>query len=138
MDNESSRERMDLSSSTTELRGPTTGLGGSPGEPQPRPREQTRPWALILAALALILVSLVALVALVVFRDVFENASDVTTVLSSLFTIVGTVVGTYFGIKVSGDTTDKTQGAIERANETANRALAQLPPAVGKEMMDER
>jgi hypothetical protein len=93
---------------------------------------------LILAALALILASLVALVALVVFRDVFENASDVTTVLSSLFTLVGTVVGAYFGIKVSGDTTDKSQGAIERANETANRALAQLPPAVGKEMMDER
>jgi hypothetical protein len=32
------------------------------------------------------------------------------------------------GIKTSGDTRDATQGAIERAN----RALADLPPEVGR------
>src|SRR5215203_2291235 len=35
------------------------------------------------------------LFAMFIFKDVFQNATDVTTVLSTLFTIFGTVVGTY-------------------------------------------
>ena len=36
------------------------------------------------------------------------------------------------GIRTSGDTRDTMQGAVERAHETANRALAVLPPEVGR------
>jgi len=69
---------------------------------------------------------------MLIFKGAFENATDVTTVLSSLFAVVGTVVGAYLGIKTSGDTRDTMQGAAERAHETANRALAELPPEVGR------
>jgi hypothetical protein len=85
-----------------------------------------------LAVISLALVSLVAFSAMLIFQDVFQNATDVTTVLSSLFAVVGTVVGTYFGIKTSADTRDNAQGTIEKANEIANRALAELPPEVGR------
>jgi small neutral amino acid transporter SnatA (MarC family) len=94
------------------------------------------PNALYIAALALILVFLVSLVALWIFRDIFENATDVTTVLSSLFAVVGTVVGAYFGIKASGDANDKAQVAIDRANEIANQALVELSPEAGKRVVD--
>ena len=88
-----------------------------------------------LATIALVLVSLVALLAMLIFKAVFENATDVTTVLGALFTVVGTVVGTYFGIKTSGDTRDKLQGSIDRANETANRALAELSTEAGRRVV---
>jgi hypothetical protein len=97
--------------------------------------EKSPPYGFYLAALTLVLVSLVALVAMAIFRDVFENATDVTTVLSALFTVVGTVVGTYFGIKTSGDTRDKLQGSIDKANETANRALAELSPDAARQVV---
>ena len=69
---------------------------------------------------------------MLIFKSAFKNATDVTTVLSSLFAAVGTVVGAYLGIKTSGDTRDAAQGEVERAHETANRALAELPPEVGR------
>ena len=53
----------------------------------------------------------------------------------SLFTIVSTVVGTYFGIKTSSDTRDKLQGSIDKAIETANRALAEMAPEAGRRVM---
>jgi hypothetical protein len=96
--------------------------------------EATPPYGFRLAAISLVLVSLVAFSAMLIFRDLFENATDVTTVLSTLFTVVGTVVGTYFGIKTSGDTRDKLQGSIDKANETANRAMAALPPEKAREV----
>jgi hypothetical protein len=88
-----------------------------------------------LATITLVLISLVAFSAMWIFKDVFENATDVTTVLGALFTVVGTVVGTYFGIKTSGDTRDKLQTTIDKANETANRALAELPPEKAREVV---
>ncbi len=72
---------------------------------------------------------------MLIFQDVFKEAAVVTTALSTLFGIFGTVIGAYFGIKASNDTAERSQGAIERANQTANRALAELPPDVGKEIM---
>ena len=93
----------------------------------------SRPYAFYVVVIALSLVSVVFLVAIGVgiFKDLFV-AEQITTALGSLFTLVGTVVGTYFGIKISGDTTSKAQGAIERANNRANKALAALPPEEGK------
>lgn len=107
-----------------------------PTELQPSTQEiQKSPaYGFWLAVISLSLVSLVAFSAMLIFQDVFQNATDVTTVLSSLFAVVGTVVGAYFGIKASADTRDKTQGAIDKANEIANRALAELPPEVGKQV----
>jgi hypothetical protein len=101
-------------------------------EKRPEDTEKGPAYGFWLAVLSIALVSLVAFFAMLIFQDVFENATDVTTVLSSLFAVVGTVVGTYFGIKTSGDTRDKLQGSIDKATETANRALAELPPEVGR------
>ena len=92
-------------------------------------------YAFWLATITLVLVSLVALFAMLIFKDAFQNAADVTTVLSALFTIIGTVVGTYFGIKTSGDTRDKLQGSIDRANEVTNRALAEMSAEAGRRVM---
>jgi hypothetical protein len=93
----------------------------------------SRPYAFYVVVTALSLVSVVFLVTIVVgiLKDLFV-AEQITTALGSLFTLVGSVVGTYFGIKLSGDTTEKTQGAIERANDRANRALAALPAEEGQ------
>jgi hypothetical protein len=110
---------------------------GSPQDEEKRPvdTEKGPPYAFWLATITLFLVSLVAFSSMLIFEDVFENATDVTTVLSSLFTVVGTVVGTYFGIKTSGDTRDKLQGTIDKASETANRALAKLPPDAASDVV---
>jgi hypothetical protein len=78
---------------------------------------------------ALVLVSIGAIVVLFLYKSVFTNATDVTTVLGSWFTVVGTIVGAYFGIKASGDAADRAQGALETANNTANQALGALKPA---------
>jgi hypothetical protein len=93
------------------------------------------PYGFYLAALTLVLISLITVSAMLIFKGLFENATDVTTVLGSLFAVVGTVVGTYFGIKTSGDTRDKLQGSIDKANETANRALAELDPESGRRVV---
>jgi hypothetical protein len=133
MPNESSRE--DPPTSTTH-EGSSTAVGASLQPAIVRSGQQDTQkgpaYGFWLAALALVLVSVVAFSALLIFRSAFEQATDVTTVLSSLFAVVGTVVGAYLGIKTSGDTRDATQGAVERAHETANRALAELPPEVGR------
>jgi hypothetical protein len=92
----------------------------------------SRPYAFYVVALAFIVILIAFVVVMAIFRGLFEEAAEVTTVLSSLFTVIGTVLGAYFGIKASSDTTDKARGAIERANDTANKALAALPPQVGK------
>ncbi len=119
---------------------PTVAPTADPGSPQeaggpPAGVERGPAFGFWLALFSIALVSLVAILAMLIFRDVFENATDVTTVLSSLFTIVGTVVGTYFGIKTSGDTRDKLQGSIDKANETANRALAELSPEAARRVV---
>ncbi|MDQ3588917.1 MAG: hypothetical protein M3392_01510 [Actinomycetota bacterium] len=105
------------------------------GKRQADKTEKDPAYGFWLATIALVLVSLVAFFAMLIFKGVFENATDVTTVLGALFTVVGTVVGTYFGIKTSGDTRDKLQGSIDKANETANRALAELPPDKARDVV---
>jgi hypothetical protein len=111
---------------TTEQTDQTTGQATAPTTP---------PWNMYVVLVALILVSVGAIFVLVTYQGVFENASDVTTVLGSWFTVVGTLVGAYFGIKATGDVTDKTQGTIMAATDTANRALAELPPDKAREVL---
>ncbi len=110
---------------------------GSPQDAEKRTADTERgpAYGFWLATITLVLDSLVALLAMLIFQDVFQNASDITTVLSSLFTVVGAVVGTYFGIKTSGDTRDKLQGSIDKANETTNRAMAEISAEAGRRVM---
>jgi hypothetical protein len=110
---------------------------GSPQDTKkgPADTEKNAAYGFWLATITLVLVTLVALLAMLIFKDVFQNVTDVTTILGALFTVVGTVVGAYFGIKTSGDTRDKLQGTIDKANETANRALAELPPDKAREVV---
>jgi hypothetical protein len=93
------------------------------------------PWGMFVALAALILVSIGTIWVLASYKSVFTNPTDITSVLGSWFTVVGTVVGAYFGIKVSSDATDKSQSAIQKANNTANRALAALPPETAAEVL---
>src|SRR5215211_3317071 len=95
-------------------------------------RAGSSPYGMYVALATLFLLTVVVLFAMVVFQDLFENATEVSTMLGSLFAVVGTVVGAYFGIKTSGDTRDKMQGTIERSNEIANRALAELDPETSR------
>jgi len=97
--------------------------------------QKASPYAFYVVTLALVLVSLVAFSTMLIFRGLFENATDVTAVLSSLFAVVGTLIGAYFGIKASSDVTDKTRNTIERANEVTNRALAELDPEAGRRVV---
>ena len=120
--------------------GQTTGPSAPTSDQETADQRRSRPYGMIVALAALILMSLVAFAAMLMFRDVFENATDVSTVLASLFAVVGTVVGAYFGIKTSGDARDKMQetiestnrmrdsmqGIIDREKERSTRALAQL------------
>lgn len=97
----------------------------------------SRPYAFFVVALALVSISVTFLLIMLMFRRAFlEQPETVIMALGSLFTVVGTVIGAYFGIKVASDTTDKTRGTIERANDTTNRALAALPPEEGKRITE--
>ena len=107
----------------------STALPPSPGGVQPSPL-----YAFYVVVIALSLAATVFVLVMLIFRSLFVDAAEV----SSLFTVVGTVLGAYFGIKVSGDTTDKTRGAIERAKDTANRVLAALPPEEARQVVSSR
>jgi hypothetical protein len=97
--------------------------------------EKSPPYGMIVALAALVLVSGVAALVLIIYKNVFTEATDITSVLGALFTVVGSVVGAYFGVKASSDATDKTQGAIQTANNLANQALAKLPPEIGSQVV---
>jgi hypothetical protein len=97
--------------------------------------EKSPPYGMIVALAALVLVSGVAALVLIIYKNVFTEATDITSVLGALFTVVGSVVGAYFGVKASSDATDKTQGAIQTANNLANQALAKWPPEIGSQVV---
>jgi hypothetical protein len=96
---------------------------------------RTPPYAFRIAALALSLAAVVFVVVMWIFQDKITNGAVVTTALSTLFGVFGTVVGAYFGIKLSSDTVDKTRGAVDEANDKANRALAALDPVEANRIM---
>jgi hypothetical protein len=93
------------------------------------------PWNMYVVLAALTLVSVGAVLVLLTYRSVFENATDVTTVLGSWFTVVGTIVGAYFGIKATSDANDTAQGTIISATNTTNQALGALDPAVASKIV---
>jgi hypothetical protein len=76
---------------------------------------------MVVVLAALLAVTVGAIWVLVVYKSVFQDPTDVTSLMGSWFTVVGTLVGAYFGIKTSSDTTDKTLGAIETSNNTTTR-----------------
>jgi hypothetical protein len=98
--------------------------------------DQERPaYAFWVVVAALTLASIVFVIIMLAFRNVFTEAALVTTSLSTLFGIFGTVVGAYFGIKSSSDTFDKSRKDVAEANEKASRALAALPSDEGKKVL---
>lgn len=115
--------------------------GRAPGQEPQRP-----PYAFYVAAIAIVSPCLVYFLSMWAFGDLFQDAA---TPLGSLFTLIGTVAGAYFGIKVSNDTSERSQGAIERAHgrteeanqraehahDTAQQALAELDPSVAKRIV---
>ena len=120
---------------------PNTSPNGAP--------HRSPPYAFFVAALAILAACLVFSLSMWIFGDLFKTATTVTTALGSLFTLIGTVVGAYFGIKVSNDTSERSQGAIERAHSsaqdanrraeqahgTAQQALAELDPNVARRIV---
>jgi hypothetical protein len=111
------------------------------GQPPQRP-----PYAFYVAAIAIVSASLVYFLSMWAFGDLFQDA---VAPLGSLFTLIGAVSGAYFGIKVSNDTSQRSQGAIERAHgsaeeankraqqahDTAQKALAELAPEVARRIV---
>ena len=96
---------------------------------------------MIVILVALVAVSIGVVLVLVSYRDIFQDPTDVTTVLSSWFTVFGTIVGAYFGVKASSDANNVAQttiqssnsaahGTIQSANYVANQAMGALPPQV--------
>jgi hypothetical protein len=110
---------------------------------------RSAPYAFFVAALAIVGACLVFVLSMWIFGDLFKNATTVIAALGSLFTLIGTIVGAYFGIKVSSDTSERSQGAIERAHgtteeatrraeqahDTAQQALAELDPDVARKIV---
>jgi hypothetical protein len=72
------------------------------------------------------LASLIFVVIMVIFAELFKEATEVTTPLGSLFTLLGTVVGAYCGIKSTQDTADKATKQVEKAHKRENAALGAL------------
>ena len=54
--------------------------------------------------------------------------SDVTTIVGSLTTFLGSVVGAFLGVQVGAAGKDKAEAARAKAEDTAKKALAALPP----------
>jgi Kef-type K+ transport system membrane component KefB len=108
---------------------------------------QKPPYAFYVAAIAIVAACLVYFLSMWAFGNLFQDSA--AAVLGSLFTLIGTVAGAYFGIKVSNDTSERSQGAIERAHgrteeanqraehahDTAQQALAELDPSVAKRIV---
>ncbi len=103
------------------------------GQPQQSPQETHRSpaYAFWVASISLAVAALAFILTMFIFGGLFDDAATVTAALGSLFTLIGTVVGAYFGIKVSGDTSDRAQGAISAANERAQRANDMAREAYG-------
>jgi hypothetical protein len=107
---------------------------------------QQSPYAFYVAAIAIVSPCLGYFLSMWAFGDKFQDAA---TPLGALFTLIGTVAGAYFGIKVSNDTSTRSQGAIERAHgsaeeanaralqahDTAQQALAELDPNVARRIV---
>ena len=103
------------------------------GQRQQSPQEtQKSPaYAFWVATIALGVSALAFILTMFIFGGLFDDAATVVAALGSLFTLIGTVIGAYFGIKVSGDTSDRAQGAISAANERAQRANDMAREAYG-------
>jgi hypothetical protein len=116
---------------------PSTGQAAQPIGPAGNQLTVTKsfPWSMVVVLAALLAVTVGAIWVLVVYESVFQDPTDVTSLMGSWFTVVGTLVGAYFGIKTSSDTTDKTLGAIETSNNTTNQALAHLPPQIATSLV---
>jgi hypothetical protein len=126
--------------------------GGIVAEQANEEPKRSPPYAFRVAALAIVAACLVFLFSMLIFGDLFNNATTVIAAFGALFTLIGTIVGAYFGIKVSNDTSERSQGAIEkahgsameatekaqRANDKAQQALAELDPDVARRIVQGR
>ena len=88
--------------------------GGIVAEQANEEPKRSPPYAFRVAALAIVAACLVFLFSMLIFGDLFNNATTVIAAFGALFTLIGTIVGAYFGIKVSNDTSERSRGAIER------------------------
>lgn len=117
----------------TEVGGATT---GSTTEQRGQQEQKSPPYNFRIAAIALVAASLVFVLTMWIFAGLFREASQVTTALGTLFTLIGTVVGAYFGIKSTNDAIDKAQGQIKDANKSAKAALGELDPERARELIE--
>src|SRR5215217_1657324 len=88
----------------------------------------TKPWNTYVVLVALVLVSVGVVWVLVAYQDIFKTPTDVTTVLTSWFTVVGTLCGACFGIKAASDVSAQAQSTIQSANSVSQQAMGKLTP----------
>lgn len=82
------------------------------------------------SALWIVILGLIVIALLVYFLPVGDGwkASDVTTLVGALTTFLGTVVGAFLGVQVGS-------AGKEKAEDIANRALAELPPEAANRVL---
>jgi hypothetical protein len=108
-----------------------------PSTEQEIPEQQkSPPYNFRIAAIALILAAFAFALSMFIFGGLFKEATEVTTALGTLFTLMGSVVGAYFGIKASNDAADKAQGEIKAANKSAKAAFGELDPQQARDLLD--
>jgi hypothetical protein len=97
----------------------------------------TGPLAYRVTLVALLCVTVFFEVVMVIFGvlGVLDKATQVVTVLTSAFTVVGALVGSYFGVQVSSDITYKKRGAIEKAKNITERALGEMDPEASRRVV---
>jgi|SRR5215216_4305860 len=89
---------------------------------------------------ALICLTVFFEIVMVVSRSlgIFDEGTQVITALMLAFAAFGILVATYFGIQSSSDSADRRQVAIEKPTNTANWALSQLDPEVGRRIVRDK
>ena len=108
----------------------------------------TKPWNMYVVLAAIVLVSAGTIWVLISYKTVFQSATDVTTVLSSWFTVVGTLCGAFFGIKATSDvnaqaqstiqtSSGQAQSTIQATTHTTNQAVGALRPDVAAALLQQ-
>ncbi len=89
------------------------------------------------SAFLVIIVGLVVMAVLVVKLSVAGGQwkpAEITALVGALTTFLGSVVGSFLGIQIGAAGKGKLEGEKERAQETANLALAALQPDEAKKI----
>jgi hypothetical protein len=90
----------------------------------------TGPLAYRLTLVILLCVALLVEVVMVIFGalGVLGEVTQVISILTSAFAVLGALVGGYFGVQINSDLNDKSHSEIEYAKHITAKALGEMDP----------